>query len=46
LALAAIPAARDYPVLFLTGHVTDRIEKVCVEKARICAFEEPSAVRF
>jgi hypothetical protein len=32
-ALVAIPARRDYPVLFLTGCITDRIEKACVEKA-------------
>jgi len=32
-ALAVVPAQRDYPVLFLTGHVTDRIEKECVEKS-------------
>jgi len=32
-AIAVVPAERDYPVLFLTGHVTDRIEKECVEKS-------------
>jgi hypothetical protein len=32
-ALVPIPARRDYSVLFLTGHVTHRIEKACVEKA-------------
>jgi hypothetical protein len=32
-ALAAIPARRDYSVLFLTGHITDRIKKACVENA-------------
>lgn len=26
-ALAVVPAERDYPVLFLTGHVTEKIEK-------------------
>lgn len=28
-----MPAERGYPVLFLTGHVTEKIEKECVEKA-------------
>lgn len=32
-AIAVVPAERDFPVLFLTGHVTDRIEKECAEKS-------------
>ncbi len=32
-ALAAVPKERDYPVLFLTGHLTREIEQECAEKS-------------
>lgn len=32
-AIAIVPAERDYPVLFLTGFVTDQIAQECVEKS-------------
>jgi hypothetical protein len=32
-AIAVVPAERDYPVLFLTGFVTEQIERECVEKS-------------
>ena len=34
-AIGVVPAERDYPVLFLTGYVTEQIEKECVEMLRL-----------
>lgn len=42
-ALAAVPARRDCPVLFLTGHASERIEKQCVEQG-IAVLRMPEAV--
>ncbi len=32
-ALAAVPADRDYPALFLTGHLTSEMEQECADKS-------------
>lgn len=42
-ALAAVPAGRDCPVLFLTGHVSERVEKQCVAQG-FAVLRMPEAV--
>jgi hypothetical protein len=42
-ALAVIPPTRDYPVLFLTGDVSDRVQQTCREKS-IPLIRMPEAV--